>query len=333
MQGELKQLLHAELPMLCDDDCCEALRYICGGADKRTISSFVYRLIAAGAPPHSLLLSLMHCERMMTRNLLSASHLTSLEAMKLLSRYTNGFRALRQAVIAAGANRAGLVQVNPVLSSVVLEKFHNHWRKQGSVMLFNYYHEMPVTAAVKFLSAEGMCIRVEANADVERVFAAGEDQRQALTGSPDGRQVLRLELVESWGPVLTLAVTEIDEASRELRLDVRVQPGESVPVTASCSGRSIEAQMRDISLGGICLEADEQIALREGDLRGGHWRIESEPVEADSSLRWHCSDREQGCRVGAEFVPSDALFDRLIRYMLSEQRRLIERLGRLFSHH
>ncbi|MDX8407542.1 MAG: PilZ domain-containing protein [Mariprofundaceae bacterium] len=235
----------------------------------------------------------------------------------LLSELNNGWQErLRQA-------RAQLVsEANAHLVSEAC----NHWLKEGCVELYNFYHEMPIMARVRLLSARGDGLHVSCVEDFIWVVAAGEHRRTVFARVPLSEQSLRFTLSQVHGSGVKLKYAGMVRHEREKRKHIRVQCDEPVRISMRRDkGPWWHAMIHDVSESGLGISSSEPLPWKVDEKLLCHFSLHDHQVKGGALVRWR-NEIGDRVRLGLELDIGPASKKQLQHEVAETSKRLINHL-------
>jgi len=204
----------------------------------------------------------------------------------------------------------------------------SRWLREGAVTLYNYFHEVPITARVAIYREDNAGFSVDLNADLVHVLAAGECGRFAHIRLPELHSALRLEVESSVGQRVCFTYAGVFKTAEERRQHIRVLCDDAIPVVLrDQSGTELHAVLRDVSQSGFGLSAGQASGIRVGDRLSFRVRLAGAALQGESSVCWLSQSGQ--LRFGVELDMALNLMHRLQSEVAQRQKRILSTLKRM----
>ncbi|MDQ6965941.1 MAG: PilZ domain-containing protein [Mariprofundaceae bacterium] len=231
---------------------------------------------------------------------------------------------LLQAIAGFWQGRVGELEASLSVagSELRLASARSRWLREGEVTLYNYFHEVPITARVAIHQTDDSGISVGLNADLVHVLAAGECGRFAHIRLPEVHSALRLEVESSIGQRVHFTYAGIFKTAEERRQHIRVLCDDAIPVVLrDASSAELHAVLRDISQAGFGLGMRQSSTVRVGDRFGFRIRLAGIELQGECSVCWLSQSGQ--VRFGVELDMALNLMHRLQSEVAHRQKRVI----------
>jgi len=327
-----KRLLHDRLP----------------GISEKSLAAFFSLLIQNGefsSEPFSMLLkdgcspAMIQSALIEQRNDMFEDGSLSAEALREIIKHFDRLEFLFLQAIAGRwqARVSGLEsRLSVVGAELQMASERSRWAREGTVTLYNYFHEVPITARVAVRGVREDGIGVERNADLIRVVAACQHGYFAHIRLSDLNLCLRLEVESVDSNRVNFKFAGIFKTAPERRRHIRVQCNDALTASLTdASGNTIEAVVRDLSQGGLCLEVKPLSAIQVGDQLDFQLNLSKGQPQGTCLVRWvgkvNKEDKQSSSRqtFGVELDMTQAILRRLQLEVSQREKRILNDLRML----
>ncbi|OIO70604.1 MAG: hypothetical protein AUJ57_08330 [Zetaproteobacteria bacterium CG1_02_53_45] len=328
MEKKLMDQLGRDLPSISNYDRSDIMRVICAQPIQRSLQELSASLIVSGVEIGVLLSAMLRCEWLSVQDLIERMESTNVHAgVAAFSSCIEHFNDLQSAIILAFDHKWHAA-LDEEVRSRVLAQGKALWSEQGVVQLHNYFHEMPITAKVKYLHFAEDELEVEISPETGRVFAASDDMREVITSSPDEQHFIRFAALGCSHNTLRLVVRSVEKSRRELRKNLRIAPDAQLEIQINRHGQPVIALMHDISTAGMGLEVVGRTDIQPGEMLGCRWQLEDSKIWLEAHACW-VMNADKRSRIGVRFSSLGPFGDMIRKFMVAQQQVLISRIKQL----
>ncbi len=218
-----------------------------------------------------------------------------------------------------------------------LAEARSRWTKDGEVTLYNYYHEVPITARVNVHDVSETGFGVDRNDDLIHVMAADQYGRFAFIRLSDLQTCLRMEFERTVGKRVYFKYAGTFLTARERRQNVRVSCDDGLKVSLTdSSGSRIETVIYDLSQSGMGLDTRDEVTFQVGSRMEFQLSLPSGDLKGRCTVCWlrqaHApSGRDEAgpSRFGVELDMSPSLMRKLQFEVARRKKRILNELQML----
>jgi len=328
MENLLVKHLLKDIPAVSQADRSDIVRIILGLSVQRPVDELTISLLKSGVGLGPMLSAILRCQWLNIQQIMKQTNPDNINGNLLeFSQCVGRFSEFQTSIVAAFDHNWHLA-LNKEIFERVMAQCRLLWASNKAVRLHNHFHEMPVTATAKFIDSCGEHLHIRASEEVGRVFSCVPDKKNAWISCSDKRYVLRTSMINARGNDLTLLVHAVEEARRELRSDVRIQPEIDLSIKLNRHGMPLVALMHDISFTGIGLVIAQEIELIRGEELTCLFQIGKTKYFLEATTRWVCK-HDGKTRTGLKFKSLGPFSEQIRKFIFGQQQLLIKRLKKL----
>lgn len=161
------------------------------------------------------------------------------------------------------------------------------WMQEQSVIVFNYFKEMPVRAVLRLLEIREYGLITERSAELIPVLAAGDHGRFVFTRMPEMSLSLRLKLESATKGAIHWHDAGIIQEERERRSEPRVRSDREISVLLNdTKGGSYKGSLYDISASGLGFASHEELPFVSGDSIRFRLHLAGHDLKGNMHLAW-----------------------------------------------
>jgi len=320
--------LQQDIPGVSQQDRSDMVRSMLGQSVHRSQDALTTSLAKSGVELGPMLSAILRCQWRYIQQLMKEINPDNIDGkLCAFSQCVDHFSALQSSIVLA-FERNWHTTLDKEIFERVMAQCRLQWASEKAVRLHNYFHAMPVTATAKYIDSSGTHVRIKASEEVGRVFSCRPDMQDVWISCRDDRYVLQVSLIHAHSNDLTLDVRSVEEATRELRSDVRIEPEEVVSVKLNRHGMPSVAQIHDISFTGIGLVVDQTEIFIRGETLACVFQIGDTTYFLEATVQW-ASGHKGKQRTGLKFISLGPFSEPLRKFIFAQQQVIIKRLKKL----
>lgn len=289
--------LKKDLPGVGRATLTDVARVVGGSQPERSMDAVAQALLESRVDVGRILAALLRCEWMSVRDLMQQSAPDNLqEQIQRFSESIDHFNVLQAAVI-DGAQKQWQKRLENEHRQRVLAESRVIWATRGRALLYNYFREVPITAQTRVVEIDDDFLWLKLTPEVVRVFSVADRDKSAVMKSADDAFNISVGVHYVERDLLCLSVRGIGSTKREQRSDLRLQLEERITVHIQWRDMVIDAQLRDISRGGLKARLPGHCTMRRDEAGKCEWQLDGTIYSVPGAVRW--SAESEGGRASA----------------------------------
>jgi len=328
LENNLTAELKDRLPGCKADDVQQVILVMAGGTIVRPMDELALSLLSSGHQIGELLSALLHCELLSVTHMMEHTAPDTIKAqVALFSECIESFNVLQSAMIHV-ASQNWQAAIDDERKGRVIAECRASWIQTGSLIIHNYFHEIPVSAKVPFIGLEHKMVWLGMMPEMAAVFSASEKMNTALISNEDRSFNLVVEVLQRQSQRLVLSIIGVEPAMRERRSDVRVQLDHPLPLKLAWQGKSANPEIANLSCSGLGIMMQQGPLPRTGEKVRCSWSMGQDSVVIDGTMSWTRNEGETAF-AGVHFKAEAREREKIYKFLFVIQQSIIGRLRRL----